>query len=101
MDTNQKSGIRPFASYQIRILGRLDDDWMEWLNGTQITIENDTSESPISCIDGIIADQAGLRGILTRLWDLNLTLVSLLRTDLEQTSSTIERPYPDSMAGSN
>ena len=93
MDTNQKSEFRHLASYQIRILGRLDESWMEWLNGTQITIDKDTSESPISRIDGIVADQAGLRGILTRLWDLNLTLVSLSRTDLEQnTFSTTERP---------
>lgn len=92
MDTNQKSGFRHHASYQIRILGRLDESWIEWLNGTQLTIENDTSESPISRIDGIVVDQAGLRGILTRLWDLNLTLVSISRTDLEKnTTSTIER----------
>jgi hypothetical protein len=60
--------------YRIRVLGRLDEDWSNWLD--ELTMAYD---SGVTTLAGPVADQAALRGILTRIWDLNLTLISVQR----------------------
>ena len=62
---------------EIIIKGRIDTHWSEWLGGLQIThIEQDQSQ-----LSGPIADQATLYGILTKLRDLDLNLVSVELTE--------------------
>lgn len=63
--------------YQIKVAGRVSPDWTDWLNGLSITLESDSP--PITILSGVIIDQARLRGILNKLWDLNLELISLER----------------------
>jgi hypothetical protein len=58
--------------YQIKVQGRLDESWSGWFNGMAITFEGDTTT-----LTGAVVDQAALRGILSRLWDLNLALISV------------------------
>lgn len=60
--------------YQIKVQGRLDDRWSEWFSGLTITVESESP--PVTTLIGDI-DQAALRGILTKIWDLNLALVSV------------------------
>jgi hypothetical protein len=60
--------------YRIQVLGRLDEDWSNWLD--EMTM---TCHSGVTTLTGPVADQAALRGILTRIWDLNLTLISVHR----------------------
>jgi hypothetical protein len=60
--------------YRIKVQGRLDDRWSEWFSGLTITVESDAP--PITTMTGVI-DQAALRGILNKVWDLNLALVSV------------------------
>jgi hypothetical protein len=61
--------------YQIRVQGRLDERWSGWLDGLAIQVE---SEDPwITALTGPVVDQAGLRGILIRIWNLNLSLISV------------------------
>jgi hypothetical protein len=62
------------------IQGELDESWTNWLNGFVITTERDADGVSISYLTGIITDQSALRGILTRIWDMNLTLISVSRT---------------------
>jgi len=64
--------------YQIRVQGKLDERWSEWFNCMMIA-----SESGITTLTGAVADQAALRSILTRIWDLNLTLISVTRTEMD------------------
>jgi hypothetical protein len=63
------------AVYEIRVEGRLDPRWSDWFNGLSVTKggENET------VISGEVADQAALRGLLEKVWDLNLVLVSVRR----------------------
>ncbi|MBL7065918.1 MAG: hypothetical protein ISS49_17210 [Anaerolineae bacterium] len=61
-------------TYQIQVQGRLDEDWSDWFSGMTVTFE-----SGVTTLTGPVADQAALRGILTRIWDLNLTLLSVTR----------------------
>ena len=58
---------------EILIRGQIDFHWSEWLSGLQIThLGQEQSQ-----LTGSIADQATLYGILTKLRDLDMTLVSI------------------------
>lgn len=58
---------------EIFIKGQIDEHWSEWLGGLQITHVGQEQ----SKLSGAIADQATLYGIVTKLRDLDLDLVSL------------------------
>ena len=59
-------------TYQIKVEGRLDASWSGWFNDMTITLDRDAT-----ILTGPVADQAALRGMLCKLWDLNLTLISV------------------------
>lgn len=67
------------AHYRIKVEGCISPEWSAWLNGLAISLESELT--PITVIDGMVVDQAHLRGLLNKLWDLNLNLVSLERID--------------------
>ena len=59
--------------YQIRVRGHLSDAWSEWFDG--LAIENlPNGEARLS---GPVADKAALHGLLTKIRDLNLTLLAV------------------------
>ncbi len=58
---------------EILIKGRIDFHWSDWLGGLQITHVGQDQ----SLLTGLIADQATLHGILSKLRDLDLKLVSV------------------------
>jgi hypothetical protein len=66
-------------SYRIEIEGRLDPRWSSWFNGLIITVEG--REPVETTLTGMVPDQASLRGILNKIWDLNLSLISVNRLD--------------------
>jgi len=70
-------------NYDIKVEGTLDASWSDWLEGMTARIETRRGNLPITTFSGPVADQSALRGILNRLWDLNLTLVSVNRRDRE------------------
>ena len=61
--------------YQITVQGRLEHRWAQWLDAIAVRIEpaDDTT------ISVRVPDEAALRGVLNKLWDLNLTLISVIR----------------------
>jgi hypothetical protein len=63
--------------YQIRVQGRLDKRRLDWFEGMTMGIEKASDDTLITTLTGPVADQARLRGILSKLWDLNLTLISV------------------------
>jgi hypothetical protein len=67
------------AHYEIIVQGSLDERWSDWFSGLTLTREPEAAANPVTRLTGLVADQAALRGILNRLWDLNLTLVSVNR----------------------
>jgi len=59
--------------YQIRIKGHLGAQWTEWFDGLTITQE----ECGESCLTGPVIDQAALYGLLKKIHDLGMSLVSV------------------------
>ena len=68
------------ATYQIVVHGRLDERWSDWLDGMAVAAENDQDGKPVTTLTGTVADQAALRSLLSRIWDLNLSVVKVYRT---------------------
>lgn len=65
--------------YQIRIEGHLDCQWTEWFDGLTIT-PNETGETVLA---GVIVDQAALYGLLKKVRDLGMPLVSVIRVQAD------------------
>jgi hypothetical protein len=65
------------AVYRIRVRGRLDERWSDWFNDLTVETVNEGENLPVTIITGVI-DQAALRGILNKVWDLNLSLISVV-----------------------
>ena len=71
--------------YQIRIRGHLDDHWSEWLGGLTFAHHPDGTTT----LSGEIVDRAALYGVLNKLEDMGLTLISV--NEVEQESMPPER----------
>ena len=61
--------------YEIRIKGHLENRWADWFEGLTITLEAD-GETRLS---GPVADQAALHGLLRKVRDLGMPLISVKR----------------------
>jgi hypothetical protein len=79
---------------EIRIKEGIDEHWSEWFDGLEIkhTEQNET------VLSGCIADQAALYGLVIKLRDLNLSLVSLNVLPMPSPETATER-LPDSSRG--
>lgn len=66
--------------YQITVRGALDPDWSDWFNGFEIYTTMDASGTCITIMTGVITDQVALRGVVNKIWDLNLELVALYKS---------------------
>jgi hypothetical protein len=59
--------------YQIRIQGQLDSQWADWFEGMNIALE----ESGFTVLTGPVTDQSALHGLIRKIRDLGLPLVSV------------------------
>ncbi len=65
--------------YEIRVEGMLDEHWSAWFDGLQITSERHGE----TVIAGPVTDQAALHGLLAKVRDLGLPLISVHRVGSE------------------
>ena len=72
--------------YEIRVKGHLDPRWSEWFDGLQVTNEPNGE----ALLSGYIADQAALHGVLAKVRDLSLHLISVASVDSDQQVSSGE-----------
>jgi hypothetical protein len=68
------------VTYEIRVEGLVDECWAEWFGGMTITYRNDSETIFI----GNLQDQTALHGVLERIRDLGLNLISVTRIDGSQ-----------------
>lgn len=74
--------------YEIRIKGHLDHRWADWFEGLTITLE-DTGETLLT---GPVVDQAALHGLLRKVRDLGLPLVSVNRIEPDPPEASKSNP---------
>ncbi len=65
--------------YQIRVKGHLDRRWTEWFGDVTITLEDNGD----TLLTGPVADQAVLHGLLRKVRDLGLPLISVTRAQTD------------------
>ena len=70
---NQKADPGQPMAYQIRIEGHLDQQWTEWFEGLVITLEDNGD----TLLTGPVVDQAALHGLLKKVRDLGMPLLSV------------------------
>ena len=71
----------------IEVEGRLDDHWADTFEGLTITYTGG-----VTTLAGPVKDQAALHGLLDRIRDLNLILISLARLDSPEIDQRSEKP---------
>ena len=69
--------------YQIRLKGHLDSQWTDWFEGLTITLEEDGD----TLLTGPVIDQAALHGLLKKVRDLGMPLVSVNFVNLGRTKT--------------
>ncbi len=79
--------------YEIRLKGHLDAHWAAWFDGLKVSQE----PGGTTVISGPIADQAALHGVLRRIGDLGLPLLSVVRVERDNPVN----PAPPANAGQN
>ena len=65
--------------YEIRLKGQLEQHWTDWFGGLAITLEDNGD----TLLSGPIVDQAALHGVLRRVRDLGMPLLSITPRDYE------------------
>lgn len=75
-----QSGPQQPMVYQIRLEGRLDSRWGEWF-GDMAIVADDKGDTLLTCT---VVDQAALYGLLRKVRDLGLPLLSLSRLEPER-----------------
>ena len=65
------------AKYQIKIQGIQNDTWSDWIDDLEIKVIRQDEETTITVLTGVVKDQAGLHGLLNRIRDLNIPLISI------------------------
>ncbi|MCA9873539.1 MAG: hypothetical protein KC441_07790 [Anaerolineales bacterium] len=72
-EPNAKTDMDRPVTYQIRIKGHLSQQWLDWFAGLIITFDEDDC----TLLTGPIVDQAALHGVLKKVRDLGMPLLSV------------------------
>lgn len=75
--------------YEIRVKGHLADRWAAWFDGMAVTRQADGT----TVLDGPVADQSALHGLLRKVSDLGLPLVSVTLAPGAPTSTPAQSPH--------
>ena len=67
--------------YRIRIAGKLKESWSDWFNGMKIEFGLEAGENPVSTLTGPLLDQSALHGVLGKIRNLGLKLLSVEQID--------------------
>ena len=88
---NPKTDPNQSVVYQIRIKGQLDSQWADWFEGLTITLEDNGD----TLLTGPVVDQAALHGLLKKVRDSGMPLVSVSPVESGQAdASGVKPPSP-------
>jgi hypothetical protein len=88
-ETHAPTGGCPAAGrYEIRLKGHLEARWVAWFDGLSLTHESDGT----TVIHGPNVDQAALHGVLQKVRDLGLPLVSVTQVEPDQPAVPVIEP---------
>ena len=90
----KKDSNEPLA-YQIKLKGQLGNEWAEWFGGLSITLDADGNMLMISPA----LDQAALHGLIKKVRDLGLALISINPIESDQAGATSADSQPSSQKG--
>lgn len=82
--TAEPCGPRRTNHYEIRLAGHLADRWAAWFDGLDLTRES----NGMTLLDGDVVDQSALHGLLQKVRDTGLDLVSVIQVEPD------DRPEP-------
>jgi len=71
----------PTVIYEIQVEGQLSPQWVDWFEGLSISLEEDGN----TLLTGPVADQAALHGLLKKIRDLGMPLISVNRVQFHET----------------
>lgn len=77
--------------YQIRVRGRIDPRWSAWFDGLDLSADGDGD----TVVRGRVRDQAALHGLLARLRDIGLPLISVVRVEPDRTQDSTDDTSPN------
>ena len=76
------------AIYDVRVKGRIRKKWSDyWFEGFKVTLQQDD----VTLLTGLVADQAALHSLLTKIRDLGLPLLSVQRLDCTEHADLLDR----------
>jgi hypothetical protein len=70
--------MKDAAVYKIHVKGHLSAQWADWFNEMEMSQTSDGG----TCLSGLLTDQAALHGVLGRIRDLGLELISVERFEI-------------------
>mgnify|MGYP001828711962 CR=1 FL=1 len=79
---NERQPTDAEAFYLVRVRGMLDESWSDWFGGVEMAPEQTVDGASITMLAGTF-DHSALHGVLGRLRDLNMTLISVSRLESE------------------
>jgi hypothetical protein len=92
-DTSTEDHDKP-GRYEIRIRGHLDDRWAAWFGGLTLTLEDNGD----TLLTGPVVDQAALHGLLRKVRDVGMPLISVIRIEPGQ-ADTLDAKQSNSQKG--
>ena len=78
-------------AYEIRVRGHLGPRWADWFEGLTITLEDNGD----TLLTGPVVDQAALHGLLRKVRDLGLPLLSVARLEPDQADVSGDKGYKE------
>lgn len=86
--SDQQDNITPDPIYQIRVEGHLGEHWADVFDGLDITLTEDGD----TLLHGPVVDQSALHGLLRRIRDSGMTLISVRRVQSDDATQSNQSP---------
>ena len=74
-----ESKIPTRETYRIEVRGHLNNKWRDWFDGFDITLQDNN----VTMLSGTVEDQSALHGLLAKIRDLGLSLLSVNQVEIE------------------